>query len=132
MRTFNRVDWEASLGEWGAGDFSDEWKPYRHQAAMRGIIYPPTGTKWDSWEDDEPSQRAVLIRAIRETPRLLERCIAHAGSWSEVVSRLMAERDELREQGWNASRQEERERDEVTDYEATVSIKRILDRIGAS
>jgi hypothetical protein len=51
----------------------------------------------DSWEDDQPTQRAVLIRAIRETPELLERCMRKAHSWEEVIGRLFKARDEWRE-----------------------------------
>jgi hypothetical protein len=133
MKTFNRVDWEAALGEWEAGEFSDEWKPFRHQAAMRGMIYPPSGTRWDSWEDDEPSQRAILIRAIRETPALLRRCIDRSRSWSEVVAKVIAEIDELRDEAWRQTRQAERDRyDDPDPREATVAIKHLLERIGNS
>jgi hypothetical protein len=132
MKTYSRVDWEAALAEWELGKFSDEWKPFRHQAAMRGMIYPPIGTRWDSWEDEEPSQRAILVRAIRETPNLLSRCIAQSRSWSEVVGKLIAEIEELRDGAWRQTRQTERDRDEPDPREATVSLKHILERIAAS
>lgn len=95
-RTFSRSHWEAALEAWDAGKFSDEWKPYRHEAAMRGMIYPPEGSRFDSWEDDDPSERAMLIRAIRETPNLLHRAIAERKSWSGVVAYIVRERDEWR------------------------------------
>jgi hypothetical protein len=68
-------------------------------AAMEaGIIYPPEGTGWDQWDDDHPSQRAILIRAIRETPVLLERCIREARqpSWAVVIEALLHGRDAMR------------------------------------
>jgi hypothetical protein len=129
MRTFNRTDWEASLAEWEAGQFSDEWRNVRHLAAMRGMIYPPTGTKWDSWEDDEPSQRAMLIRAIRETPRLIEEIVGQSRSWHEVIAKLTARRDELREDSWRETRREDLERDELTPQESTALIADILTKI---
>jgi len=92
MRTFSREHWQASLKAWEDGDFSDEWKPYRHAAAMRGMIYPPDGTKWDGWDEDEPSQRALLIRAIRECPRTLMAAIESSSTWSEVVGAVIRER----------------------------------------
>ena len=64
MRTFSSTHWQAALDAWTAGDFSDEWRPYRHEAAMRGMIYPPEGTRFDSWDDPEPSQRALLARPL--------------------------------------------------------------------
>ena len=41
MRTFSRADWDRAQEEWR--DFSDEWKEVRHRAAMRGILFPPSG-----------------------------------------------------------------------------------------
>jgi hypothetical protein len=98
MRTFTRADLDAANDAWKAGDFSREWREIRHKAAMGGLIYPPSGDKHDSWEDDSPSQRAILIRAIRETPQLLNRCVIGASSWSVVIERLLGERDLWREE----------------------------------
>ena len=81
--------------------FAPEWAPFRHLAMSGpGIIHPPAGSKWDSWADAHPSQRAILVRAIRETPDLLGWAIrgAKAPSWSKVIERLLAGRDEMREQ----------------------------------
>ena len=85
----------------GWDDFSDEWDPFRHLAMTGpGIIFPPAGSKWDSWDEASPSQRAILIRAIRETPDLLRWAIRGAPepSWSRVIERLLNGRDEMREQ----------------------------------
>src|SRR3990172_3640659 len=95
MPTFRREDLQRARQAWADGEFSDEWRDVRHQAAMRGMIYPPAGSQWDSWEDDSPSQRAILIRAIRETPELLRRCIARASSWDGVIALLIAGRDDM-------------------------------------
>src|SRR5687768_621697 len=96
MRTFTRAQLDEANAAWDAGDFSPEWRTIRHKAAMGGLIFPPNGTKWDSWEDDSPSQRAMIIRAIRETPALLERCVVGAKSWHHVIERLNGVRDEWR------------------------------------
>lgn len=98
MRTFTRADLDAANAAWTEGQFSPEWRTIRHKAAMGGLIYPPSGDKHDSWEDDSPSQRAILIRAIRETPKLLDRCVTGAKSWHDVVDRLTSARDEWREE----------------------------------
>ena len=127
-RTFSRDHWEAAQQAWKDGHFSDEWKPFRHEAAMRGIIYPPDGTRFDSWEDDDPSERAMLIRAIRETPNLLHRAIAERRSWAGVVAYIVRERDD-----WRAElNRAEPERDEADPREAVVVLRRILERISDS
>lgn len=98
QRTYDRDTMLRSRAAWDAGDFGPEWRPWRHLAAMRaGIIFPPDGTAWDSWSDDSPSQRAILIRAIRETPTALRRAIEAPGvrSWAAVIERLLRHRDRL-------------------------------------
>jgi hypothetical protein len=131
VRTFSRSHWEAALEAWDAGGFSDEWKPFRHQAAMRGIIYPPDGTKWDSWEDENPSERAILIRAIRETPALLREAIARRDSWAGVVQYVVHRRDAWRAELAEAER-DEPDPDLPSQRESTIALKRILDRIAWS
>ena len=133
MKTFNRSDWEAALAEWAAGDFSDEWKPFRHAAAMRGMIYPPNGSKWDSWDDAVPTQRSVLIRAIRETPQMLMGIIGKSRSWSEVIDRLIRAIEELREESWRAEKLDIVDRaEDPTGPEATAALAAILARINDS
>ncbi len=128
--TFSRTDFVASRAQWDEGKFSDEWKPWRHRAAMRGMIYPPEGTRFDQWDDDSPSQRAILIRAIRETPELLGRAIDRSRSWGQVIGYLLVE---LNGQADLIERRErERARLDPDPREATVTIKRILERIGNS
>lgn len=115
MRTYSRSDWEAAQASWAG--FSGEWRELRHLMAMQGAIFAPSGTALDSWEDDSPSQRAVLIRAIREQPSLLMRCARGARSWQHLVDRLFSARDDwreeaaLREAGALAARRADRELD---------------------
>lgn len=94
--TFSQADWRRAQAAWEAGEFDRAWSPFRELAGRAGFIYPPAGTRWDSWEDDQPSQRAIIWRAIEETPDLLRRCIARARSWSDVVRELTSERDAWR------------------------------------
>lgn len=132
MRTFARDDWLRSQEEWTAGEFSDEWKPFRHRAAMRGMIFPPDGSRWDGWEDEHPSQRAMLIRAIRETPKLLGECIDRSRSWWEVIDKLTRARDDWRAEQDREERYQNGLRDDIDEREATVALKRILDRLADS
>ena len=100
---------------------------------MGGLIWPPDGTKWDSWEDDNPSQRAILIRAIRETPRLLDKCVVGARSWSDVIANLLKERDDWRVRNNFAARDQEWDRrDDITHREAVTALGSILQRIDDS
>lgn len=134
MRTYSRESFTEAGRLWIEGQFSKEWKPWRHRAAMRGFIYPPVGTAMDSWGDDEPSQRAVIVRAIRETPKLLTRAIDHSRSWGEVYAYLIKHLNEDRDLAEQADRETARRRLEAEGgpREAASSIKAILNRIGDS
>jgi hypothetical protein len=108
MRTYSRDDFLAAREEWK--DFDREWEPYRKLAAEYGMLYPPAGTKWDSWEDEEPSQRAIIYRAIEDTPDALTEAIRQSHSWFEVVRKLMADIDRRREDATYAEKDAEWER----------------------
>ena len=125
-RTFTATQLAESRTAWDTGHFSAEWRDWRHMAAMQaGIIVPPDGTEWDSWSDDEPSQRAMLIRAIRETPALLSGAIRSPGvhSWAAVIAVLLRGRDERRaERGREAAW---RQRPDTTHEEAVAALERL-------
>lgn len=117
QRTVTREQLEASRAAWDAGDFGPEWRPWRHLAAMEaGIIMPPSGTRWDQWDDDEPSERAMVSRAMRETPDALRRALRSPGvrSWAAAVAIVTRHRDTLaddadrRERDWSTIRRGER------------------------
>lgn len=134
-RTFNRVDWEASLDAWRDGRFDlSTWRNVRHQAAMKGMIYPPTGEPEDSIEDAEPSQRAIVYRALRETPNLLTQAIDRASSWHGVVEFLLARITEWREEIELKERDERRRREAETPSrrEATETIGALFVKIADS
>ena len=104
---FTKEVWLRACQAWDAGRFGREWADWRLLAAKEGVIFPPEGTPEDSWADGRPSQRAMIVRAIRETPRLLRWAIRRPGvaSWSDVIENLLEGRDRL---GLEA---DERERD---------------------
>lgn len=111
QRTVTRQQLEESRAAWDSGRFGPEWKPWRHMAAMEaGIIMPPSGTPWDQWDYDEPSERALIVRAMRETPDALRRAIRSPGvhSWAAVMALVTRNRDRL------AERAEQREADWLT------------------
>lgn len=121
---------DASRAAWDAGGFSDEWRPWRRMAAIEaGILFPPDGTAHDSWDDDAPSQRAILIRAIRETPQLLRRSIEAPGvrTWGDVIGRLLGGRDRMRDELDRAGELEaDRRSGEPTRAEAAEALRSIL------
>ena len=130
MKTFSREHFEAAKRAWSDGDFSDEWKPYRHAAAMAGFIYPPEGTKWDSWDEDEPSQRAILIRVIRERPEWLMSFIPQCKNWGEVIAGYLREYEWLARGVAEEDRYDRRQRTlgEPTQAEAAQSLRAIWDK----
>lgn len=94
---YKAAEWQRADREWSSGGFSPEWEPWRVLARTEGtILFPPEGGPFDSWEDDSPSQRAVLVRAMRETPELLRHSIRGARSWGQVIERLFLLRDRWR------------------------------------
>lgn len=97
-RTYRREDLVDANRRWSEGEFGVEWQPYQQAAARRGFIFPPDGDRHDSVEDATPSQRAILYRAIEDTPALLRQAIATSRSWHEVVRFLIAQLERMREE----------------------------------
>ena len=95
MRTYSRADFEAAREAWS--DYGPEWQFYRQIAADRGMLYPPSGSKFDSWEDPKPSQRAIIYRAIADTPATLVDAIRESRSWSEVIGKVFRDMEIRRE-----------------------------------
>jgi len=97
QRTYDHATYVRSRDAWDAGMFGAEWPDWRNIAGKAGIIFPPDGGPDDSWSDARPSQRAILIRAIRETPRMLRWALSRPGveSWGDVIGHLLRGRDGL-------------------------------------
>jgi hypothetical protein len=135
VRTYSRDVWLKAQDAWATGEFSDEWKSIRHHAAMRGIIFPPEGTRWDSWGDDSPSQRAIVIRAIRETPDLLLVAVSRSSNWGGVVRILLGTlNEEVRPDllDWERRERQRRLEEEGGPREATMALGNIIKRLGDS
>lgn len=131
MRTYRREDWLASRELWD--DFDNEWRKVRELAAQRGFIYPPSGTRHDDRDDAEPSQRAIVYRALQDNPTELLAIVGRSSSWSGVVDRIIALEARLREDANYRDKDAEYDRDgRPTHVESAQALKRILDRIGAS
>jgi hypothetical protein len=131
MRTYVRADIEASRQAWA--DFGPEWSEYRRIAAERGMLYPPSGSPFDSWEDPEPSQRAIIYRAIEDTPKALREIVGSSWSWSQVIRKLMTDLERRREDADFRERDAEWAKlNDPSDRQATQTLGAILGRIGES
>lgn len=130
QRTYRREHVVEATRRWDAGQFGPEWRPYRALAASRGFIFPPAGDRWDSWEDGQPSQRAIVYRAIEDTPRTLRAVIARSRSWNDVVRGLMADLERRREDVGIEERAAVVDRlARPTRIEAMTAVGAVLDRI---
>lgn len=131
MRTYDRATFVASKEAWR--DFGWQWQELRRIAADRGFIFPPAGTKHDDRDADQPSQRAIIWRALVDNPEQTRAIVSRSSSWSQVVDRIigMEERirrdaDELaRDDGWDR-------RDDINHREAVTALGSILQRIDDS
>jgi hypothetical protein len=123
-RTYDRETFLRARDAWDAGRFGPEWSDWRGLAGKAGIIFPPDGSLDDSWTDAKPSQRAIVIRAIRETPRLLRWALTRPGvaSWGDVIEKLLDGRDRM---GMDADAAE-RQWDTVKRSRPPVSVADIL------
>lgn len=129
-RTYSRSTFEEARAAWEAGNFGQAWEPYRRAAAEAGFIFPPTGTEFDDRDDDEPSQRAVVYRAIEDTPQTLLVLIRRSHSWGHVVAGIVADMGRRREDVDLAERDAAWERrDDPTTEQATTALRGILGRI---
>ncbi len=131
---YTREQLDAARAAWTAGEFSDEWRPWRHMAAMEaGIIVPPKGTKWDQWDDERPSERAQIVRAMRETPRALEAAIKapNVRSWAAVIAQLVRRRETVTDDVDHSERQWATTK-RVEPRQATYRLAEIIDTIAGS
>lgn len=133
MRTYLPETFRAAKAQWDAGHFGSAWNRIRSIAATKGYIYPPTGSEHDDRDAAEPSQRAIVWRALQDNPRELERIVGRSSSWSQVVdgifgleARLAAGATEReRDDGWNR-------KDEPNARQAAQSLGGIVERVAES
>lgn len=131
MRTFSRADWQAAQAEWA--DFGPRWTTVRRVAAERGFIYPPSGSPHDDRDAEQPSQRAIVYRALEDNPAELLAIIRRSSSWSGVVDRIIGMEQRLRADADYRERDAQWERDEAPQHrEAVMSMAAILERLEAS
>ena len=130
-RTYERATYERARRAWADGDFRDaRWHDVYRLAAERGYIFPPTGTVHDDIEDEQPSQRAIVYRAMCDQPAELRRVMVRARSWSQVVAQLIAHIEGLREDADRTAADVEWERrEDLSRAAATERLGSILARV---
>lgn len=137
MRTFSREAWQDAEKAWcelmPRASQRARWSKVRAAAAERGILYPPTGTRWDSWADPQPSQFALIARESVDNPARLMAAIARSWSWSQVIARIVRQRDDVYEDTLLREKDAAWERaKEPTHAEAAMSVGAILRRMADS
>lgn len=131
MRTYDRETYLRARAAWA--DYGSEWDELRRIAWERGFPYPPSGSPFDDRDDPEPSQRAIIYRALLDRPRTTWATVARARSWNQVVSGILQTEERIREDADLGEREAEYERAERPTYrESITSLAAILERIEAS
>ncbi len=111
MKTYSRDAFLAARRAWAEGGFGADWEPFRDIAAQRGFLWPPNGTDSDDRDAGSPSQRAIVWRAICDTPRWLAETMRHCDSWSMVVGAILAHEEGMREDATYRERDADGERE---------------------
>ena len=137
MRTYSRSEWLHADKAWRALMAPSQlprWKPYREAAALRGFIYPPVGARGDSWGDRQLTPWAIVARELYDgIPARLMAAIAQSWSWSQVVARIVRQRDDVYEDTLLREKDAAWERaKEPTHAEAAMSVGAILRRMADS
>jgi hypothetical protein len=133
MRTYSKGDWIAAQQAWDDGEFGYRWQAIRRLAADRGFIYPPSGTIHDDREAENPSQRAIIWRALEDNPTELDRIMRRSYSWGQVVDGIIGLETRLRQDADEAQRDDDWSRKDDPDHrEAVQSLARILERIDSA
>lgn len=131
MRTYKADDWHRAQAEWLT--FGAEWAELRQIAAARGLIFPPNGSAHDDRDAENPTQRAIIWRALVDNPTELKRVMRTASSWSQVVDRIIGMESRLRLEAGDLERDAAWDRDHLpTHREAAMSIADIFKRIEES
>jgi hypothetical protein len=127
MRTYSRADYERSQAEWG--EFRAGWTEVR-RAAQDWSIFPPSGSRWDQWDAENPTQAAIVARLLDSNKPMLLEIIRRSRSWSQVVSGIIQYENRMDED--IAHREHELDvtkAEHPSHVEAVQSIGRILARI---
>ena len=128
MRTYDRDTWHRANATWT--DFGPEWAEVRQIAASRGMLYAPSGSPDDDRDSDEPSQRAIIWRALEDNPGELRAILRTSSSWSQVVDRIFGLETRLRLTAGEDERDAAFDRDQFpTHRESVMTLGQIIGRL---
>jgi hypothetical protein len=128
VRTYDRETYQRLVRAWEG--FGPEWTAARQLCTDRGYPFPPAGDPLDDREGAEPSQRSIVWRALDYRPLRTLDMIRTSRSWSEVVRKIVAEEDRLREDATYRERDAEWEKQGEQDARQSLqSLAAIVHRI---
>lgn len=130
-RTYSREDFFRAKEAWA--DFDYEWQSIRRLAADRGMLFPPTGDRHDDRDADNPSQRAIVYRALQDNPSELRKLVMRCRSWNGVVAGIIGLETRLRLDADDLERDTAFDRRAFPDHvESAQSLAAILRRLSDS
>lgn len=133
MRTYTPLVFQEARRQWEAGSFGWRWNRIRAIAAQKGYLYPPSGSVHDDRESGEPSQRAIIWRALEDNPKELERIVGRSMSWSQVVDGIIGLEARLAAGVTERDRDDDWERKNLaTPRESLSAIGGVFERVAAS
>lgn len=133
MRTFDKETYLAAKRAWDTGGFGPQWREVRAISWEYGYPYPPSGDPYDDRDDPEPSQRAIIWRALDYRPIGTIAIVRESRSWHEVVERIIAEEHRLKGEADHHDELASEERaSRPTHRDAVSALAEILKRIDDS
>lgn len=130
MRTYTSTTYREATALWTK--FGPEWNWLRELSWARGFPYPPSGTKHDDREAPEPSQRAVIYRALVDQPAELRRIVLSSRSWSHVVDRIFGMEERLRREAGEVEADAAWEKRNDGPRQAVGTIGNVFERVAES
>lgn len=93
MKTWSRDAFLEGREQWQ--DFGWEWE-WVKRLSTEWSPYPPSGTKHDDRDAENPSVRAIVYRAMHDNPTELRRILGRVKSWNGVVASIIGLETRLR------------------------------------
>jgi len=128
-RTYSRDDYLRGKAEWAQ---YPDWEALRIMSS-EWSCYPPSGSKWDQWDSESPTQSAIVARCWANNRPELLRIVGRSRSWSKVVASVIQLEARLDEDADQRERDLARDRTAFPDHVgAAMTLKSIMERIGNS
>lgn len=133
MKTYDRDTYVRACAAWEDGEFGSEWAEVRRISWEHGFPFPPVGTSFDQFDDDQPSQRAIVYQWLDWRPSDTTRIVAQSTSWFEVVRKLAALGERVRDDANLADKDAAWAKAQLpTAREASAAIASTFERVASS